>query len=62
MEPSLVSPAELFSGGTWGLTELFSNSVSRRSIQNKTANTYVCRKIKECQITSKTRKTCQYCR
>jgi len=34
----------------------------RRSIQNKTANTYVCRRNKDCQINLKTRKNCQYCR
>jgi len=34
----------------------------RRSIQNKTANTYICRRSKECQINLKTRKNCQYCR
>jgi len=47
----------------YGAVSCFScRAFFRRSIQNKTANTYVCRKIKECQITSKTRKTCQYCR
>jgi len=34
----------------------------RRSIQNKTANTYVCRRNKDCQINLKTRKNCQFCR
>jgi len=34
----------------------------RRSIQNKTANTYVCRRTKDCQINLKTRKNCQFCR
>jgi len=34
----------------------------RRSIQNKTAATYVCRRNKECEINLKTRKNCQFCR
>jgi len=34
----------------------------RRSIQNKTAATYVCRRSKNCEINLKTRKNCQYCR
>jgi len=34
----------------------------RRSIQNRTANTYVCRRTKDCQINLKTRKNCQFCR
>ena len=35
---------------------------SRRSIQNKTASTYVCRRAKSCDINLKTRKNCQFCR
>ena len=35
---------------------------SRRSIQNKTASTYVCRRAKNCEINLKTRKNCQFCR
>jgi len=34
----------------------------RRSIQNKTASTYACRRNKDCEINLKTRKNCQYCR
>ena len=34
----------------------------RRSIQNKTAATYVCRRSKTCEINLRTRKNCQYCR
>jgi len=34
----------------------------RRSIQNKTASTYVCRRSKTCEINLRTRKNCQYCR
>jgi len=34
----------------------------RRSIQNKTASTYVCRRAKSCDINLKTRKNCQFCR
>lgn len=34
----------------------------RRSIQNRTANTYVCRRTRDCQINLKTRKNCQFCR
>jgi len=34
----------------------------RRSIQNKTAATYACRRNKTCEINLKTRKNCQYCR
>merc|ERR1712128_367302 len=34
----------------------------RRSIQNKTAATYVCRRSKNCEINLKTRKNCQFCR
>jgi len=34
----------------------------RRSIQNKTAATYVCRRSKSCEINLKTRKNCQFCR
>jgi len=34
----------------------------RRSIQNKTASTYVCRRAKTCEINLKTRKNCQFCR
>lgn len=34
----------------------------RRSIQNRTANTYICRRTKDCQINLKTRKNCQFCR
>jgi len=34
----------------------------RRSIQNKTASTYVCRRSKSCEINLKTRKNCQFCR
>lgn len=34
----------------------------RRSIQNKTAATYVCRRSKACEINLKTRKNCQFCR
>ena len=34
----------------------------RRSIQNKTAATYVCRRSRNCEIKLNTRKNCQYCR
>ena len=34
----------------------------RRSIQNKTASTYICRRSQECQINKQTRKNCQFCR
>jgi len=34
----------------------------RRSIQNKTAGTYVCKRSKTCDINIKTRRYCQYCR
>jgi len=34
----------------------------RRSIQNKTAATYVCRRSKNCEINLRTRKNCQFCR
>merc|ERR1719270_1932811 len=34
----------------------------RRSIQNKTSSTYVCRRAKSCEINLKTRKNCQFCR
>jgi len=34
----------------------------RRSIQNKTADNYVCRRTGTCEINLKTRKNCQFCR
>lgn len=34
----------------------------RRSIQNKTSGTYVCRRSQNCDISLKTRKNCQFCR
>lgn len=34
----------------------------RRSIQNKTAATYVCRRSRNCEINLRTRKNCQFCR
>lgn len=34
----------------------------RRSIQNKTAASYACRRNRSCEINIKTRKNCQYCR
>jgi len=34
----------------------------RRSIQNKTADAYACRRTQSCDITPKTRKNCQFCR
>jgi len=34
----------------------------RRSIQNKTAATYVCRRARNCEINLRTRRNCQFCR
>ena len=50
-------------GAELGINKTLSKMIScRRSIQNKTASTYVCRRAKNCEINLKTRKNCQFCR
>jgi len=47
----------------YGATTCFScRAFFRRSLQNKTAAKYICRRKSTCDINVKTRKNCQYCR
>eukprot|EP00092_Neocalanus_flemingeri_P038652 GFUD01042082.1.p1 GENE.GFUD01042082.1~~GFUD01042082.1.p1 ORF type:complete len:642 (+),score=140.44 GFUD01042082.1:118-2043(+) len=47
----------------YGATTCFScRAFFRRSLQNKTAAKYVCRRHSMCEMKIKTRKNCQYCR
>jgi len=47
----------------YGAVSCFScRAFFRRSIQNNTAQSYVCRRNKDCSVNLKTRRNCQYCR